>query len=698
MKFDLQAPFQPAGDQPAAIEKLIAGWQDGTRHQVLMGVTGSGKTFTMANVIQRVQRPTLVISHNKTLAAQLYAEFREFFPRNAVHYFVSYYDYYQPEAYIPQRDIYIEKDASINEEIDRLRLATTSSLVSRDDVIIIASVSSIYGLGSPEDYKKMMVAIRQGETINRDAMLGHLIDIQYQRNDIAFERSRFRVRGDCIEVWPSYEEFAIRIELWGDEVDQLAIINPLTGQVIEKQEQIYIYPAKHFVTPESRIQAAVGEIRRELDEQLAHFREQGKLLEAQRLSARTRFDLEMLQSVGHCPGIENYSRPLSGKPPGAPPDSLYNFFPDDFLLIVDESHVTVPQIRAMYHGDRSRKMTLVEHGFRLPSALDNRPMKFEEWESRIHRAIYVSATPGDYELGKTGGEVVEQVIRPTGLLDPVIDVVPARGQVAHLLEQIRERRDLGERVLVTALTKRLAEDLSAWLSENGILCKWLHSELDAFERVEVLQDLRSGRYEAVVGVNLLREGLDLPEVSLVAILDADKEGFLRSETSLIQTIGRSARNVNAKVILYADKMTEAMAVAIEETRRRRRMQEEYNRQHCITPTSVTKRIRAGIEADRRSHQQANELAGAGGEVVYITEDYIARMQDEMMQAASDLDFERAASIRDQIGRMQDRIGEPLTSYATGDSQKKGKAGRRGRKPEQGGSGRPRRETRGRKKP
>ncbi len=694
MKFDLQAPFQPAGDQPAAIEKLIAGWQDGTRHQVLMGVTGSGKTFTMANVIQRIQKPTLVISHNKTLAAQLYAEFREFFPRNAVHYFVSYYDYYQPEAYIPQRDIYIEKDASINEEIDRLRLATTSSLVSREDVIIIASVSSIYGLGSPEDYKKMMVAIRRGESINRDAMLGQLIDIQYQRNDIAFERSRFRVRGDCVEVWPSYEEFAIRIELWGDEVDQLSIINPLTGQVIEKQDRVYIYPAKHFVTPESRIQAAVVEIRRELDEQLAHFREQGKLLEAQRLSARTRFDLEMLQSVGHCPGIENYSRPLSGKPPGAPPDSLYNFFPDDFLLIVDESHVTVPQIRAMYHGDRSRKMTLVEHGFRLPSALDNRPMKFEEWENRIHRVIYVSATPGDYELEKTGGEVVEQVIRPTGLLDPEIDVVPARGQVAHLLEQIRERRDRGERVLVTALTKRLAEDLSAWLSENGVLCKWLHSELDAFERVEVLQDLRSGRYEAVVGVNLLREGLDLPEVSLVAILDADKEGFLRSETSLIQTIGRSARNVNAKVILYADKMTEAMAVAIEETRRRRQLQEEYNRQHGITPTSVTKRIRAGIEADRRSHQQANELAVAGGEVVYITEEYLARMQDEMMQAASDLDFEKAASIRDQIGRMQDRIGETLTSYSTGDSGNKGKRGRRGRRPEQGGSGRPRRESRG----
>jgi excinuclease ABC subunit B len=684
MKFDLQAPFQPGGDQPAAIEQLVSGWSEGKKCQVLMGVTGSGKTFTMANVIQTVQRPTLVISHNKTLAAQLYAEFREFFPRNAVHYFVSYYDYYQPEAYIPQRDIYIEKDASINEEIDRLRLATTSSLVSRDDVIIVASVSSIYGLGSPEDYKRMMVALRKGEILDRDDMLNRLIDIQYQRNDIAFERSKFRVRGDCVEVWPSYEEFAYRIELWGDEIDQLSYINPLTGEVLEKQEQLFIYPAKHFVTPESRIKAAVAEIRKELEEQLTLFREHGKLLEAQRLSARTRFDIEMLQSVGHCPGIENYSRPLSGKPPGSPPDSLYNFFPQDFLLIVDESHVTVPQIRAMYHGDRSRKTTLVEHGFRLPSALDNRPMKFEEWESKIHRAIFVSATPGDYELEKSGGEIVEQVIRPTGLLDPEIEVVPARGQVSHLLEQIRQRRDRGDRVLVTALTKRLAEDLSAYLCENGIACKWLHSELDAFERVELLQDLRAGRYETLVGVNLLREGLDLPEVSLVAILDADKEGFLRSETSLIQTIGRSARNVNAKVILYADKVTEAMRAAIDETRRRRKLQEEFNVANGITPYTISKKIHLGIEADRKSHQQVSDAAAASGEIACITDEYLAELQEEMMQAATDLDFERAATLRDTISRMQDAVGEPIAGYATGMSGKNSGRARRGKS---GGSGR-----------
>ncbi|MGI9516051.1 MAG: excinuclease ABC subunit UvrB [Pirellulaceae bacterium] len=683
MKFDLEAPFEPGGDQPAAIDALVKGLEDDRKNQVLMGVTGSGKTFTMANVIQQIQKPTLVISHNKTLAAQLYAEFRDFFPRNAVHYFVSYYDYYQPEAYIPQRDIYIEKDASINEEIDRLRLATTSSLVSRDDVIIVASVSSIYGLGSPEDYKRMMVALRKGDTIDRDDMLSRLIDVQYQRNDIAFERSRFRVRGDCVEVWPSYEEFAYRIELWGDEVEQLSYINPLTGEVIQTQDHLYIYPAKHFVTPESRIKAAVGEIKKELDEQLTKFREQGKLLEAQRLSARTRFDIEMLEAVGHCPGIENYSRPLSGRPPGVAPDTLYNFFPDEFLLFVDESHVTVPQVRAMYAGDRSRKGTLVEHGFRLPSALDNRPMKFEEWENKIHRAVFVSATPSDYELEKSGGEIVEQLIRPTGLLDPEIDVIPARGQVSHLLEQIRERRDRSERVLVTALTKRLAEDLSAYLCENGVACKWLHSELDAFERVELLQDLRAGRFEALVGVNLLREGLDLPEVSLVAILDADKEGFLRSETSLIQTIGRSARNVNAKVILYADKVTEAMRAAIDETHRRRELQIAWNKEHGITPQTVQKSIRAGIEADRQAHREAAEAAGITDETVYITEEYINELQTEMLQAAENLEFERAASLRDRIAQMQDSIGEPLMEVK--ESKKGyGRKGRRGRGRQQRG--------------
>lgn len=692
--FRLASPFEPAGDQPQAIASLVAGLQAGKRDQVLMGVTGSGKTFTMANVIQQVQRPTMVISHNKTLAAQLYSEFREFFPYNAVHYFVSYYDYYQPEAYIPQRDIYIEKDASINEEIDRLRLATTSSLVSRRDVIIVASVSSIYGLGSPEDYRSMMVALRKGEQLDRDGMLARLIDIQYQRNDIAFERSRFRVRGDCVEIWPSYEEYAYRVELWGDEVEQLSIINPLTGEVISREEQLFVYPAKHFVTSESRIKTGVEIIKEELAQRLEEFRRDGKLLEAQRLSARTRFDIEMLEQVGHCPGIENYSRPLSGRRAGETPDTLYNFFPEDYLLIIDESHVAVPQIRAMYAGDRSRKMTLVEHGFRLPCALDNRPLKFEEWEHKINQVIYVSATPSDYELARTNGEVVEQVIRPTGLLDPEIEVVPARGQVNHLLEQIRQRREQGERVLVTALTKRLAEDLSAWLCENGVSCKWLHSELDAFERVDLLKDLRAGHFETLVGVNLLREGLDLPEVSLVAILDADKEGFLRSETSLIQTIGRSARNVNAKVILYADRVTEAMANAIAETSRRRRIQEAYNTAHGITPQTVQKNIRKGIEAELDSHRRANELVGKKDETVYITEEFINELQTEMLEAAENLDFEKAAALRDRINRMRDSIGEPISVAEASGSYQSGRGkGKRGRK---SGEGRPAKVPRPRK--
>ncbi len=608
--FQLVSPFEPAGDQPQAISELTQGLRENRRQMVLKGVTGSGKTFTMANVIQNLQKPTLVISHNKTLAAQLYAEFRDFFPHNAVHYFVSYYDYYQPEAYIPQRDIYIEKDASINSEIDRLRLASTSSLVSRPDVIIVASVSCIYGLGSPDDYKRMMVSLKCGATIDRDETLRKLVDIQYERNDVSFERGKFRVRGDCVEVWPAYEEFAFRIELWGEEIEQLSLINPTSGEVISQEQQLFIYPAKHFVMPEDRIARAVDEIKAELEERLEQFRGQGKLLEAQRLNARTRFDIEMLQEVGYCPGIENYSRPLSGRPAGSIPDTLHNFFPEDFLLFVDESHVTVSQVRAMYAGDRSRKQTLVEHGFRLPSAMDNRPLKFEEWENKIKQVVYVSATPGDYELEKTGGEIVEQLIRPTGLLDPVIDVVPARGQVAHLLEQIRERAAVGERVLVTALTKRLAEDLSAYVNEQGVACKWLHSELDAFERVELLRDLREGRFEALIGVNLLREGLDLPEVSLVAILDADKEGFLRSETSLIQTIGRSARNANAKVILYADKVTESMRKAIQETERRRAVQERYNQTHGITPETIRKNIRTGIEAEAAAHRSANEAVGA----------------------------------------------------------------------------------------
>ncbi|MEX2120017.1 MAG: excinuclease ABC subunit UvrB [Pirellulales bacterium] len=680
MQFQLASPFEPAGDQPQAIEALTAGLRAGRRQQVLMGVTGSGKTFTMANVIQHIQKPTLVLSHNKTLAAQLYSEFKEFFPYNAVHYFVSYYDYYQPEAYIPQRDIYIEKDASINQEIDRLRLASTSALVSRKDVIIVASVSCIYGLGSPEDYKAMTVGLRRGQSVDRDAVLLKLVDIQYDRNDVDFSRGKFRVRGDCVELWPSYEEFGWRIEFWGDEVEQLSTIHPTSGEVIERHEELFVYPAKHFVMPEDRIAAAIDAIKRELEERLALLKDQGKLLEAQRLNARTRFDIEMMLEVGYCPGIENYSRPLSGRPPGAQPQTLYDYYPKDYLLFVDESHATVPQVRGMFAGDHSRKTTLVEHGFRLPSALDNRPLKFEEWQSKIAQVVYVSATPGPYELEQTGGEVIEQVIRPTGLLDPVIEISPARGQVPHLLEQIRARAAVGERVLVTTLTKRLAEDLSYYLTEQNVRCKWLHSELDAFERVELLRDLRQGRFEALVGVNLLREGLDLPEVSLVAILDADKEGFLRSETSLMQTIGRAARNVNAKVILYADSVTGSMQRAVEETLRRRAMQEVYNREHGITPETIKKSIRAGIEAEAAAHVRANAAVGRTDEESYVTEEYLAELQSEMVAAAESLEFERAAALRDRIEAMRSSIGRKIeevsTQPAANGGRRRGKGGAR----------------------
>ncbi|MGD9644242.1 MAG: excinuclease ABC subunit UvrB [Pirellulales bacterium] len=678
-QFQLTAPFEPAGDQPQAIASLVEGLRAGRREQVLMGVTGSGKTFTMANIVQELQRPALVLSHNKTLAAQLYGEFKEFFPHNAVHYFVSYYDYYQPEAYIPQRDIYIEKDASINQEIDRLRLAATSALVSRRDVIVVASVSCIYGLGSPEDYRAMMVSLRRGATIDRDEVLHKLIDIQYQRNDYEFARGKFRVRGDSVEIWPAYEEYALRVEFWGDEIDTLAIVNPTSGEVIEPRDELFVYPAKHFVLPEERIAAAIDEIKNELAERLEQLRNTGKLLEAQRLSARTRFDIEMMMEVGYCPGIENYSRPLSGRPPGATPNTLYDFFPDDYLLFVDESHATVPQVRGMFAGDHSRKSTLVEHGFRLPSALDNRPLKFDEWQARIRQAVYVSATPGPYELEQTGGEVVEQVIRPTGLLDPEIEVVPARGQVPHLLEQIRARAAVGERVLVTTLTKRLAEDLSYYLSEQGVQCKWLHSELDAFERVELLRDLREGRFEALVGVNLLREGLDLPEVSLVAILDADKEGFLRSETSLMQTIGRAARNINAKVLLYGDKITDSMQRAIEETNRRRELQQEYNREHGITPETVRKGIRAGIEAEAAAHAKANAMVGRTDDAQYVTEEYLGELEAEMLAAADALEFERAANLRDRIEKMRGSMGKLVNEVKVSDSDGKGgRGGRRGR--------------------
>ncbi len=671
MEFQLTGPFQPAGDQPAAIAALIEGIRAQRRHQVLMGVTGSGKTFTMANVIQAMQRPTLVLSHNKTLAAQLYGEFKEFFPHNAVHYFVSYYDYYQPEAYIPQRDIYIEKDASINEEIDRLRLAATSALVSRRDVIVVASVSCIYGLGSPDDYRAMMVGLQKGQQIDRDEMLRKLVDVQYERNDVEFQRSKFRVRGDCVEVWPSYEQYAFRIEFWGDEVEELSLINPTSGEIISREPQLFIYPAKHFVLPEERIAAAIDSIKQEFNDRLEILRSTGKLLEDQRLNARTRFDIEMLQEMGYCPGVENYSRPLSGRPPGSTPETLYNFFPDDYLLFVDESHATVPQVRGMFNGDSNRKQTLVEHGFRLPSALDNRPLKFAEWEAKVRQAVYVSATPGPYELQQTGGEFIEQVIRPTGLLDPMIEVSPARGQVPHLLAQIQERAAKGERVLVTTLTKRLAEDLSAWLAEKQIRCKWLHSELDAFERVELLQDLRAGRFDALIGVNLLREGLDLPEVSMVAILDADKEGFLRSETSLMQTIGRAARHINAKVILYADKVTDSMQRAIDETSRRRALQEEYNREHGITPTSISKSIRSGIESEAAAHARANAAVGRTDEAQYITEEYLAELEAEMYAAAEALEFERAAALRDRIGKMRDAIGKKVDEVDLREERGKG---------------------------
>ena len=658
--FELVTPFAPAGDQPEAIRSLVDGITDGAASQVLMGATGSGKTFTMANVIAQTGRPTLVLSHNKTLAAQLYGEFRDFFPHNAVHYFVSYYDYYQPEAYIPQRDIYIEKDAAINKEIDRLRLAATSALVSRRDVIVVASVSCIYGLGSPEDYRAMVIRIATGVPLSRDELLRQLVTVQYERSDIALERGRFRVRGDTVDIWPPYDELATRIEFWGDTVESIAITHPVSGEVAARKDETYLYPSKHFVMPEDRIKAAVGEIRQELEERLEELKGQGKLLEAQRLSARTKFDLEMLMEAGFCPGIENYSRPLSGRPPGSTPDTLFNYFPDEFLFFVDESHVTVPQVRGMYAGDRSRKLTLVDHGFRLPCALDNRPLMFDEFEKKLHQTVYVSATPGTWELEQTQGEVVEQIIRPTGLLDPVIEVVPARNQVVHLLEEIATTVKLGNRILVTTLTKKLAEDLSNYFQEQNVRCRWLHSELDAFERVDLLRELRAGEFDVLVGVNLLREGLDLPEVSLVAILDADKEGFLRSETSLMQTIGRAARNVDARVILYADRMTDSMQQAIDETQRRREMQIEYNAEHGITPTTIRKEIRSGIEAESQARAKAHAAVGNTEESAQKQAELLAQLETDMLNAAAELDFERAAKMRDQIANLRDETSPKRT--------------------------------------
>jgi excinuclease ABC subunit B len=652
-EFDLQARFEPSGDQPDAIAQLIARFRAGTECETLLGATGTGKTFTMANLIQALGLPTLVISHNKTLAAQLYSEFKEFFPDNAVGYFVSYYDYYQPEAYVPSRDLYIAKDASINQDIDRLRLAATTHLMQRDDVVIVASVSCIYGIGEPEDYQSMFATVEAGRQVARDELLGELVEIQYRRSDAELRRGTFRARGDVIEIYPAYEEIAYRIDMFGDFVDRIVVIDPLTGKTLEETDAIAIYPAKHFVTPEERIETVLYRIEVELEARLAELRSQGKHTEAQRLESRTRYDMELLSEVGFCPGIENYARHISGRKPGERPTCLLDYFPDDFLCIVDESHQTIPQIQAMYHGDRSRKQTLVDYGFRLPSALDNRPLTFKEWESMVKRVLFVSATPDEYELKRSAGRVVQQIIRPTGLVDPLIDVRPARGQVQDVIREIRVRAERGERTLVTTLTKRLAEDLSAYLREEGLDCCYLHSEVDTLERVEILNDLRRGKYDAIVGVNLLREGLDLPEVSLVAILDADREGFLRSATSLIQTMGRCARNVNAEVYLYADEVTESMATAIEETQRRREVQVAYNAEHGITPATIQKDIQEGITHEVQAWKRRVETPViAEEEADYVTASRLDELEKEMKEAAGRLDFERAAILRDTIRNLK----------------------------------------------
>ncbi len=646
--FEVVSPYEPAGDQPEAIEALAAGIEHGLTEQTLLGVTGSGKTFTMAKVIEKVQRPTLVLAHNKTLAAQLCAEFKEFFPHNAVEYFVSYYDYYQPEAYIPHTDTFIEKDSATNDEIDRLRLSATASLMERRDVIVVSSVSCIYGLGEPDDYAKMMVSLRVGEEFPRDELLKRLIEIRYERNDIAFERNMFRVRGDTVELWPAYyKDTAIRVEYFGDEIDRISEINVVTGVLVRRLEHIPIFPASHYITPKEKMDKAIQEIYKELEERVAWFESQNMLVEAQRIKQRTMYDIEMMQELGYCSGIENYSRPIAGRPAGSAPMTLMDYFPKDFLMFIDESHVTLPQVRAMYNGDRARKTTLVDYGFRLPCAFDNRPLKFEEFEERVNQVVYVSATPGEYERTRSG-QIVEQVIRPTGLLDPRIDVRPVEGQIDDLIGEINQRVDRKERVLVTTLTKKMAEDLTAYLKNAGIKVQYMHHDIDTIERQEIIRDLRLGTYDVLVGINLLREGLDLPEVSLVAILDADKEGFLRSETSLVQTIGRAARNADGLVIMYADKMTPSMMAAIGETERRRKKQDAFNQAHGIVPKTVIKSVRDVIELSA-AEEESEELLRNKTKLSKKERDAaIEKLEKEMREASKRLEFEYAAVLRDRI--------------------------------------------------
>ena len=650
--FKLVSEYKPTGDQPQAIEYLSNGIEEGKKFQTLLGVTGSGKTFTMANIIQKVQKPTLVLAHNKTLAGQLYSEFKEFFPENNVEYFVSYYDYYQPEAYVPSSDAYIEKDASINDEIDKLRHSATASLFETRDVIVVASVSCIYGLGDPIDYEHMIISLRPGMQVERNTVLKKLINMQYTRNELDFKRGTFRAKGDVVEIYPSDEgETAVRVSFWGDEVEKIDVINPLTGKVEGTRNHVMIFPNSHYVTTADKMERAITTIQEELQERIKYFKDNGKLLEAQRIEERTNFDIEMMKETGFCQGIENYSRHISGREAGSPPFTLFDYFPKDFLLLIDESHATIPQVRAMYNGDRARKETLVNYGFRLPSAFDNRPLKFEEFEERINQVVFVSATPGDYEKEHSKERVVEQIIRPTGLLDPKIDVKPVENQVDDLIEQIRERTEKNERVLVTTLTKKMAEDLTSYLEGLDIKVRYMHSDIKALERMEIIRDLRMGKFDVLVGINLLREGLDIPEVSLVAILDADKEGFLRSERSLIQTIGRAARNTDGKVIMYADELTPSMEKAISETNRRRAIQEKYNKDNNITPTTIKKAVRETIKATYQIDTTKDEVIKKDEDI----KDAINRLTDEMLKYAQNLEFEKAAELRDKIKELENYV-------------------------------------------